>query len=79
MPRHNVTDAERCGIMERWEEMHGTLGGSPSIISGRSEPFALVRALDGSGRSATYAWPTLRRLVNTAWRLYRVSGRVPKL
>ena len=56
-----VCDAERCAIMERFEEHKGTLNGKPAIICGRLLDFPSVAALDGSVR-VEYAWSTLASL-----------------
>lgn len=68
-----VRDAERCSLMEAWEEMKGTLEGRESVVSGRLLPFAVVSALDGSGLAVEYSWETLRNLIYKA----RVIGKAP--
>ena len=39
-----------------------TLNGAPAIISGRLQPFAMVRRLDGS-QGYEFAWETVRNIV----------------
>jgi len=58
-----MLDAERCSVMERFEELNGTLNGRPAIISGRRLDFPHVLTLDGSGIRAEFAWETLRHCV----------------
>ncbi len=55
--------AEKACVMERFEELKGTLNGAPAVVCGRYLDFAYVAALDGSGVRAEFSWETLRRLV----------------
>lgn len=60
-----ICDAERCSIMERFDELHGTINGKRATVSGRALDFPHVVALDGSGVKVEFAWATLRRAVDS--------------
>lgn len=61
-----MLDAERCGIMERFEERGGTLDGRPALVCGRLNEFATVVAMDGSGVRVEVSWPALDRIARAA-------------
>lgn len=60
-----VCDAERCSIMEKFDERRGTLGGKPARVYGRENEFATVALTDGSCLSVEVSWLTLRRVVDS--------------
>lgn len=60
-----IMDAERCSIMERFDELGGTLDGRKATIAGRCEDFPRVIALDGTGLSVEFSWHALRRRVDS--------------
>jgi hypothetical protein len=66
MTLRHICDAERACIMEKFEELGGTLDGYPALICGRQIAFPTVHALSApSNISAEFTWITLRRAVYT--------------
>ena len=61
----NICDAERSCIMERFDELGGTIDGARATVCGRKLDFPFVVSLDGSNKRIEYTWATLRHLVDT--------------
>jgi hypothetical protein len=61
----HICDAERASIIEKFDELHGTLNGWPAVICGRKLDYPKVCALNPPDYTkAEYSWQTLRRAVD---------------
>ena len=61
--RQSICDAERSALIDDVDRK-ARLDGQPAVICGRREPFAIVAALDGSGKRLELSWPTVKRIMH---------------